>query len=222
GFLHVGGTTASEARTQLVEKLASGRILKDPQVTLTILEYTVPEVAISGEVASPGKYPMLAPHKLSEILALAGGPTMLAAGNVDILRAGDKGNKIVARYVRGGDPARNDDVSVNPGDSVQVRRTGVVYVLGAVARPGGYVMQENGSLNVLQAVALANGTTFAASLRNIYVLRSNPDGTQVHIAVPYKKIAAGNAADVQLRASDVLFIPTSGTRSFLQNTQSII
>jgi polysaccharide export outer membrane protein len=222
GSVHVAGETVSDARAQIVAKLVSGQILKDPQVTLNVLEYTVPEVTISGEVASPGKYPLLAPHRLSEALALAGGTTLLAAGDVDVTRAGHPGSTIVAHYARGGDTLRNDDVLVYPGDSIQVRRAGVVYVLGAVTRPGGYVMQENGSLNLLQAISLANGTIFTASLRTFYILRRNPDGSEVNIDLPYKEIVAGKAADVQLRASDILYVPTSGPKSFLMNTQGLM
>ncbi len=222
GSFHVVGETASEVRAQIADKLASGKILKDPQVILNVLEYTVPEVTISGEVANPGKYPLLAPHKLSEVLALAGGTTILAAGDVNVVRAGDLHSPIVAHYTRGGDPKRNSDVLVNPGDSIEVRRAGVVYVLGAVLRPGGYVMQEDGSLNLLQAVSLANGTTFVASLHTVYILRRNADGSEVDIALPYSKIVAGKIADVQLRASDVLYVPSSGPKSLLQNGQSIL
>jgi polysaccharide biosynthesis/export protein len=222
GSVHIAGETVSDARAQIVAKLVSGQILKDPQVTLNVLEYTVPEVTISGEVASPGKYPLLAPHRLSEELALAGGTTILAAGDVDVTRAGDSGSTVVAHYVRGGDSLRNNDVLVYPGDSIQVRRAGVVYVLGAVTRPGGYVMQENGSLNLLQAISLANGTIFTASLRAFYILRRNPDGSEANIEVPYKDIVAGKAANVQLSASDILYVPTSGPKAFLQNTQGLM
>jgi polysaccharide biosynthesis/export protein len=221
GSLHVAGATASEARAQIAAKLSSGEILKDPQVNLQILEYAVPEVTISGEVATPGKYPLLAPHALSDVLALAGGTTLLAASDVDVARSSPE-TSVVAHYARGGDPARNNDVVVYPGDSINVRRAGVAYVLGAVTRPGGYVMQEQGSLNVLQAVSLANGTTYVASLGNVFVLRRNPDGSEARLAIPYNKIAEGKAANFQLRASDVLYIPTNGTKAFLQNTQSIV
>lgn len=222
GSIHVEGETTSEARTQIAARLVSGQILKEPQVTVNALEYTVSEVTVSGEVVSPGKYPLLAPHRLSEVLALAGDTTMLAAGEVDVTRAGQPESTTTVHYVRGDDPLRNNNVLVRPGDFIQVRRAAVVYVLGAVTRPGGYVMQENGSLNLLQAVALANGTIFTSSLRMVYILRRNPDGSEVTIDLPYKKIVAGKSSNVQLQASDILYVPTSGPKSLLQNTQGIM
>ena len=57
--MHVAGETVSQARVQIRKKLLDDQILKDPQVNLTVLEYTSPEVTIVGEVTDPGKYPLL-------------------------------------------------------------------------------------------------------------------------------------------------------------------
>jgi protein involved in polysaccharide export with SLBB domain len=75
---------------------------------------------------------------------------------------------------------------------------------------------------VLQAVSLANGTTLSASLGTVYLLRRNPDGTEVDIKLPYGKISHGKSAEVQLRATDVLYVPTSKIKSAFINGQSII
>jgi protein involved in polysaccharide export with SLBB domain len=48
GSLHVAGETVSEARGQIRRMLLDGRILKDPQVDLSIQEYTAPQVTIIG------------------------------------------------------------------------------------------------------------------------------------------------------------------------------
>jgi len=111
---------------------------------------------------------------------------------------------------------------VEPGDSVQVKRAGIVYVLGAVNRPGGYVMQEAGKLNVLEAVALADGTTLTASTGTIYLLRHNRDGSMVYISVPFKNIAHGKSADLQLQATDVLYVPSSTLKTVLFDSQAIL
>ncbi len=75
GTMHLAGETTSEARAQIQERLRENQIIKDPQVNLTVLEYSAPQVTIIGEVSSPGKYPLLVPRKLVEVLALAGGPS---------------------------------------------------------------------------------------------------------------------------------------------------
>jgi polysaccharide export outer membrane protein len=222
GTMHVAGETVAEARVQLEKRLLDGGFLKDPQISLAVVEYTVPEVTIIGEVAGPGKYPLLAPRKLVDVLALAGGTTVAAGNEVRVTRLDMDGPPIVVHYSRTTDPKTIESVMVRPGDTVQVKRAGIVYVLGAVTRPGGFVMQEEGTLNVLQAVALAYGTTVLASTGTIYIVRRNADGSAAYIKVPYKKLTHGRGADVPLHSSDVLFVPTSTVKSIYSNTQQIM
>jgi polysaccharide export outer membrane protein len=222
GTLHVTGKTVSEARTQIRQELLENKILQDPQVDLSILEYSVPEVTIIGEVASPGRYPLLASRKLVDVLALAGGTTITAGNEIQITRGNSTSEPVLVHYSKATNPRAVEDAIVNPGDTVQVKRAGIVYVLGAVARPGGYVMQEDGTLNVLQAVSLANGTTIAASIGTIHLLRRNADGSEVDIALPLRKMQQGQSADVQLHATDVLFVPTSKVKSTLTYSEGIL
>jgi polysaccharide biosynthesis/export protein len=221
GILHVAGQTPLQAKGQIEKVLLDKQILNYPQVMLSVLEYTAPTVTIIGEVASPGKYPLLVPQKLVNVLALAGGPTLLAGNEVQINPGGAGANPVLVHYSRTADPTTVEDVFVRPGDTVQMKRAGVVYVLGAVNRPGGYVMQEEGELNILQAISLANGTSTLASIKTIYVLRKNQDGTEVDIAVRYKEITQGKSADMRLHATDILYVPTNTAKSILFNTQSI-
>ena len=222
GSLHVADETVTEARGQITRKLLDDRILKDPQVDLSIQEYTAPQVTIIGEVASPGKYPLLVPHSLVDVLALAGGTTITAGSEVLITRGNAGVDSVLVHYSRATSPDAVRDTIVKPGDTVQVKRAGIVYVLGAVNRPGGFVMQEEGTLNVLQAISLANGTSVTASVGTIYLLRRNADGTVVDIAVPYKKIVNGKRTDMQLRATDVLYVPTSTFKAIFTNTQGLM
>jgi polysaccharide export outer membrane protein len=222
GTIHVAGETASEARVNIQKMLLEDKILKDPQVDLSILEYSTPEVTIIGEVASPGKYPLLAPRKLVDVLAIAGGTTITAGNEVQIMRGNSDAEPVLISYSKATNPKSVEDVLVHPGDTVQVKRAGIVYVLGAVARPGGYVMQEEGTLTLLQAISLANGTTLPASTGTIYLLRRNADGAEVDIALPLNKISHGKAADVQLHATDVLYVPTSKIKSTFINGASIM
>ncbi|MGD0548784.1 MAG: polysaccharide biosynthesis/export family protein [Terracidiphilus sp.] len=222
GIIHVAGETTAEARIQIQKMLLDNKILKDPQVDLSVLEYTAPEVTIIGEVASPGKYPLLVPRRLVDVLALAGGATIAAGNEVQITHGATDVYPLLVHYSRATDPKTVADILVNPGDTVQVKRAGIVYVLGAVTRPGGYVMQEEGTLNVLQAISLANGTSATASTRTIYLLRHNADGTEVDIALPFNKMQHGQIAAVQLQATDILYVPTSAFKAVLTNSQGIL
>jgi polysaccharide export outer membrane protein len=222
GRVYVAGETAAEATEQIRKRLQAEQLLRDPQVTLNVIEYIAPEVAILGEVTVPGKYSLLTSKKLIDVLALAGGTTLLAGNEVRIIPISDPGAPKVVHYSRGTNPEVIEGVYVHPGDTVQVKRAGIVYVMGAVTRPGGYVMQEEGTLNILQAISLANGTTPVASTKNIYLLRNNPDGTSTFMTLSYKGITQGKHSDMQLHATDVLFVPTNRIKESLITSQGII
>lgn len=222
GTMHVAGKTALEARDQIVNRLIENKILKDPQVVLTVLEYTAPEVTIIGEVTSPGKYPLLVPHKLVDVLAASGGPTLLAGNEIQVIRSDAHNKSVLVHYSRGADPKTIEDVIVSPGDTIQVKKAGIVYVLGAVSRPGGYVMHEEGTLSLLQAISLANGTTLPASVKTVYVLRQNADGTTADIALAYREITRGKGPDFPLHAKDVVYVPTNKIKSIFSYSQGIL
>jgi polysaccharide export outer membrane protein len=222
GIVHVAGETASEARQQISERLVSDRILKTPQVNLNVIEYAATEVTILGEVTAPGRYPLLAPRSLTDVLGLAGGLTIAAGNEIQITHNGGDGAPEVIHFSKATSPKAVQDAIVSPGETVQVKRAGIVYVLGAVNKPGGYVMQEDGTLTALEAISIANGTTLSASVGTIYLLRRNADGTAVRIALPLTKMQLGKNSDVQLRATDVLYVPTSKVKATLLNTQGIL
>lgn len=221
GAIHVSGKTAGEAETEIKKHLVDGKILKDPEMVLTIQEYTPTQVTLVGEVTSPGKYPLFSPHKLVDVLALAGGTTVFAGNEVEISHPG--ADKMASVHYSKATAAKDvDDAMVAPGDTVQVKRAGIVYVLGAVGRPGGYVMQEEGTLNVLQAITLAAGPTLAASTGKIFILRKGANGVQQTIEVPYKKISSGKLPDMVLRPTDILYVPTNAFKATFTNSEGLL
>jgi polysaccharide export outer membrane protein len=222
GNIHVGGETASEAMLQIKQKLLSDQILTNPQVNLNVVEYAAPEVTIIGEVSSPGRYPLLAPRSLTDVLALAGGLTPAAGTEIQIMHESKDAEPLTIHYSRATESRTVQDSVVRPGDTVQVKRAGIVYVLGAVNKPGGYIMQEDGTLTVLEAISIANGTTLPASVGTVYLLRRNSDGTAIRIELPLNKMQHGKDADMQLHATDVLYVPTSKIKAVLINSQGIL
>ena len=222
GSIHVAGSTVTDAREEITKDLLQKGILKDPQVELNVVEYTAPQVTVLGAVASPGVYPMLAPEGLGNVLALAGDTTILAGDRIDVTAPGDSSKAQAVHYSKGMDTKLLNSVIIQPGDTVNVQRAGIVYVLGGVNRPGGYVMQESGNLSVLQAIAVAGGTGVTASIKSVYIMHRNQDNTTAWFEVPYKKMTEGKVADVQVHTNDVVFVPTSRLKNTLVNTQSIL
>src|ERR1700686_2744668 len=94
-------------------------------------------------------------------------------------------------YAQGNSTEGLRDVMVVPGTTVYVHKAGIIYVLGSVSRPGGYLMISGGTLDVMQALALAQGTIPTAAVGSLLIVRKNTDGTIAEIPVPYKQIAGG-------------------------------
>ena len=109
---------------------------------------------------------------------------------------------------------------VYPGDTVIVPRAGLAYVLGDVGRPGGYIMHDNGSMTILQAISEAQGTTRNASLKHVVLLRKSDSGTDT-IPIQLKDMMRGKAKDQALLNGDILFVPPSGLKNFAQSTESL-
>src|SRR5262249_6047279 len=103
------------------------------------------------------------------------------------------------------------NVDVYPGDTIVVSKAGLGYVVGDVRLPGGFIIDKDKDLTVLQAIALAQGVTNYADLNRSKVIRKTPSGIQ-ETPILLKKIFAAKASDPTLQADDILFIPHNGTK----------
>ncbi|MHB8557774.1 MAG: DegT/DnrJ/EryC1/StrS family aminotransferase [Candidatus Acidiferrales bacterium] len=127
------------------------------------------------------------------------------AGSVDIklkelLGSGD------ARY----------NVMVYPGDVVKVPRAGIVYVVGEVKKPGGFVLKTNENISVLQALALAEGLTHTSAAKHARIIRTDEaTGERNEIPIDLGRILAGKVADPVLRPNDIVFVPDSASKTAL-------
>jgi polysaccharide export outer membrane protein len=223
GSVHVAGMTLPAAENALEEKFRQGEILKDPQVTLNVEQYASASITVLGEVQYPGRIQLLAPHNLLDVLGMAGGETSLAGDTVEVKSPGKEGTfNHTYHYSRSsnGDSIRN--VVIQPGDTVTVTRAGIVYVLGAVNRPGGYVMQEDGRLNVAQALSLAQGTSMQAKTGALRVVRRSPDGQLQEIPVSYNEMMGGKLQPPQLQAEDIVYVPVSKIKSVFTTGANIV
>jgi len=221
--VHVRGLTLPEVAKLLETTLEKDQILVHPQVTVDVQQYAGQYVTVNGEVSTPGRIEVIAPTKLSEILAQAGGLTAVAGAHVKIRHgADDAAPEEDIPYLRSQNNEAVASVLVRPGDSVFVPRAGVVYVLGAVNRPGGYVMQEDGKLNVAQALALSGGTVVQANTGGLRVIRRNADGTVLDFPLSYDAIAKGTQTPLLLQAQDIVYVPMSKIKATLSDATGII
>jgi polysaccharide biosynthesis/export protein len=118
------------------------------------------------------------------------------------------------KLLESGDPALN--VLVFPGDIVKVSRAGIVYVVGEVTKPGGFVLQNNENISVLQALALAGGPTHTSAIGGARIIRTDTaSGKRNEIPMNLGKIFSGKKPDPLLQPKDVVFVPNSAAKSVL-------
>jgi polysaccharide export outer membrane protein len=111
------------------------------------------------------------------------------------------------------DPRSN--VLVYPGDMVKVARAGIVYVVGQVHKPGGFLLKTNENISVLQAIALAEGLTANAKGKEARIFLGGTNGSPKEVPINLDKILAGKAPSPLLKPDDVLFVPNSGGKEAL-------
>ena len=110
------------------------------------------------------------------------------------------------------DPSHNP--AVYPGDIVKVSRAGIVYVVGAVRRPGGFAMKGNERISVLQAIALSEGLTRTATKNGARIIRTNEqNGERAGTPIDLGKILSGKSPDPMLGPKDIVFVPDSAAKS---------
>lgn len=223
GAVHVAGDTLSQAQQAVEDSFKSAQILKYPQVTLDITQYAPTMVSVFGEVNSPGRLQMLAPHSLLDVLSFAGGETQTAGAKVEV-RHEENGQVATTtyHYERDGNGDSIANIMVHDGDTVIVPRAGIVYVLGQVTRPGGYLMQEDGKLDAAQAISMAMGTTLIASTKHVLIIRRKPDGTFVQFELAYNEMVKGKITPPQLQPQDIVYVPNSRIKTTFADVQGIL
>jgi polysaccharide export outer membrane protein len=150
---------------------------------------------------------------------MAGGLASEAGDTIAIARAsggGSTGSELVVNVKRMLAPnaSEADNPPILPHDAVQVAKHGVVYVMGAVERPGGFPIEDQERITLLQAVSLASGLKEFANPRDASIIRES-DGVKIEIPVRLDDVIDGQAEDLALEPRDVLLIPESGGKRAL-------
>jgi len=204
-YVHVEGLTQEEAQTLIQKRLEDGGFVRNPHVTIFVDEANSQGVTVIGEVGKPGIYPDPVDRKLYQVISEAGGFTQTASRKITILRHNQAPVRVELPRNLGDDASGNVDVL--PGDTITVPKAPIVYVVGDVGRPSGFLV-DNGTLTVLQALALAGGTNRTAKMGAARIIRKTPSG-MTETTLPLKKMLEAKAPDVTLQADDILFVPIS-------------
>jgi polysaccharide export outer membrane protein len=124
----------------------------------------------------------------------------------DLLETGDTRNNIL----------------LHAGDVVTVPHAGIVYVLGAVTRPGGFVVSNDRTqLTTMKVLSLAGGLTNIAKTQHAVIIHRDDTGKQTETQVDLKKVLSRQSEDITMHPSDILFIPDDRTKQALIKSAEI-
>jgi len=238
--ISAAGLTPDQLSGAIRERLQNGGLVRNPEVTVEIAESRLHSVAVEGAVKRPQIYPVFGKTTLLDVLAQAegladdaGDVAVVSRGNASLRPANTDGDRDaeaapaqvdLKRLMETNDPLLNLDLY--PGDRVTVERAGIVYVVGAVNRPGGFVLtSEHQPMTVLKALALAEDLKPTARGNDALIIppktasSGNAQGTPVRV----KDILAGRAPDQPLEANEILFVPDSlGQRAMRRAAEAAV
>jgi polysaccharide biosynthesis/export protein len=212
GPVHVAGVNAEQAEKLVADQLSKRQLFNEPHVTIFVKEYATQGVSVLGEVLKPGVYPVLGERQLFDAISLAGGLTPKAGSVVSVTHRTENAQSIQVAISNDPEKSAASNVKVYPGDTIFVPRAGIVYVIGDVKTPGGFVIDNSSRMTVLKAVALAQGANSTASLNSAKLVRKTPTG-QEEKPLELKKILTGKSPDVAMQADDIVFVPNSAPKS---------
>ena len=221
GKIHLQGLSVADASAVIRTRLMERRFVKDPKVTVNVTEYATRGVSVLGEVKKPGIYTAMGSHRLNEYLSLAEGLTQQAGTQVSITHRASPDQPVIVRISSTGKTVPGSNPSIEFGDTIVVPKAGQVYVVGDVVRPGGYLMDHDEQLTIIQALALAQGANRTAMLKHSMIIRKTATG-RTEIPVNVEKVLSMKTKDLMLVDNDILFIPVSRTKTVINRSLEAI
>jgi polysaccharide export outer membrane protein len=208
GQVDVGDQTSSAAETTIRESYR--RFIRDPQIAVFVKEYRSYRVSVVGYVEKPGVLEISGERTLLEVLAMAGGLNDRAGKTVQISRRHP--DRLETLFVDLDRLAHEGESSLNltmkPGDVVNVPKAGVVYVQGSVNKPGAYRLRD--AMTVSQAISAAGGPDEKlANQGGTRLFRRGPNGERQEVAINMGAINEGKVEDTMLVENDIVVVPMS-------------
>jgi polysaccharide export outer membrane protein len=224
GRIHAAGLTQEELETVIRDRLKT--YLREPDVTVTVVQALSQTVSVLGAVAQPGVRPLDRNRTLIELLSAAGGPSLDAGPVVRITRKLDQGpiplpeaaNHPETGYSIAEVPLKalmnattpEKNILIRPDDIVSIPRAEVVYVVGEVGKAGAVPLLAGKSMSVVEALSASGGALRTAAPKAARILRVAAGAEmRTEIPVDLSKVMQGLSSDVPLYAGDILVVPNS-------------
>jgi len=178
-----------------------GKTVKGAQVVVDVAEIHSRGIYFVGEVTRPGQLQLLQDLTLLQAIAMVGGLTEgVDLASATVLR----GNQVVpvdfVKLVKKGDV--NENIRLQPGDTIFVPMAGSVYVQGEVKAP--HPIKFAKDLTIVKAIVQAGGFTPMAAPKRVSVLRG---GQAFDVNVVRIMDGERDARDVPLEPGDIITVP---------------
>jgi polysaccharide biosynthesis/export protein len=244
--IRAAGLSTFQLQDKLAELLQTNGLVSTPQVTVNLKEQHSQPITVIGEVKSPMVIQAMTRTTLIQALSQAGGIGPGAGNTVIVTRPApvveDRGDNNApedanATHKTPADPQTftvnlsdlldsgdsRFNIPVLGGDVISVPHAGIIYVVGAVSHPGGFVIQnDNDRMTTLKILSLAGGTTNVAKSKQAVILRKNAaTGQRDEIPVNLDKVMQMKSQDVTMESSDILFVPDSSGKRALHRAGDV-
>ena len=188
GRIQASGLTTEQLEDAIAQRLT--KYLVHPDVSVYLAETRSQPVSVLGEVQTPGVHQLQGRKNLFEVLSLAGGlrqeagnvvnitrrlewgPIPLAGATMDSTGRFSVASVEVRSVMSASNPAEN--ILIMPNDVISVPKADTIYVIGAVKKPGAYILGQHRTLSALQILALAEGADRTAATKNARIMRVLP------------------------------------------------
>ncbi|MGA2351872.1 MAG: SLBB domain-containing protein [Terracidiphilus sp.] len=205
----VGGMDEQGAAHAIEAALIAQGMLLHPLVSVLVTSYAGQDVSVLGEVMHSGVYPYTLHHRLLDLISAAAGLSPNAGRLVNIFHRNDPRTPHPVVLDPGGtDTTKDHNPELAPGDTVQVSRAGLVYVVGNVVRPGGFPVDPAQGLTLVQALSLAWGPMQNAATGKALLIREEKGGRTI-TSLNLKRMIHGLDPDQQVHDRDILYVPNS-------------
>jgi polysaccharide export outer membrane protein len=218
GDVQLAGLDEHAAARSIEAALVAKGMLLHPLVSVLVTASAGQDVSVLGEVARPGVYPYSSHHRLLDLISAASGLAPSAGRLVNIFTRSDPETAhAVVLDPSGTDKTSDHNPELSPGETVQVSRAGLVYVVGDVIRPGGFPVDPVRGLTVVQAISLPWGPTQNAATGKGLLIREQKGGRTL-TALDLKRLLRGQDPDMPVEDGDILFVPDSFAKNILNRT----
>jgi polysaccharide export outer membrane protein len=207
----VRGLTPSRIADAVAAALVKEKVLVDPIVAASVLEYRSRRVSVVGAVRVPCSFQAVGDLRLLDAIARAQGTSPEAGPEVIVSFPSEKDGERSPLHVpirallAARDPSLN--IVLSGGEEIRVPEAQKLFIVGNVKMPGSYPLADPEGSTVLKALALSQGSLpFTAKRAYIYRLIAD-SGKRQEIPVELREILHRKRPDVPLQANDILYVP---------------